>query len=199
MKFYIFALLGAISALSLEKHPHVAHVEQKRIKHDDDSGLALWKKLDSDGDGKLTKKEAHEAIKDLDASKSEKKLLHITIELVWEKADKDKSGDLSKEEFLESWKNDVVTPGSVIEKCKTKGSDELTKEQAVKCMANNLKGADEKWRDKGKRWMEKLFDKLDEDHDGKLTKKEIEEGIKKLAAEDAKDDEKYENKKKNKK
>ena len=185
MKFIVLALLGVVSALSIEKHSYIQDnfVELENIKHDKKSGLKFWKKLDRDHDGKLTKKEAHTAIKKSHFSKDEKRLLHVTIELVWEKADKDKSGDLSKEEFLESWVNDKVTPESVINGCKAKGSDELTKDQATKCMAKNLAGADEKWRNYGTKWMDKLFDKLDTDHDGKLSKKEIEDGMKKLEEE----------------
>ena len=133
-------------------------------------------------------------------SEAEKSMLHVTIELMWEKADTDKSGDLSKEEFMASWLNDVVTPESVINGCKTKGSNELTKEQATKCMANNLKGAEQQWKDFGTKWMAAIFDKLDTDHDGKLSKKEIEDGFQKLKEEEEEaEKKKHEMKEKNSK
>ena len=63
--------------------------------------------------------------------------------------------------------------------CKSK-NDELTNESAVRCIDNNLKKANEHLRDYGKKWMTKIFDKIDTDHYGKLTKKELEVGLKRL-------------------
>lgn len=167
MKFLTYiALIGGAAAIRL-----TSQTRGEPSAHD------IIKMCDQDGSGGLTPAEAHACV-DKFAPAGKKEEFHKQIDEDFKHVDADGNGEVDENEMKNAKLAQKKGPSAkqIIEHCDADKSGGLTKDEAHKCIDDNIK--DKEQNEQAHKMVDEGFEDADKNGDGEVDRKELRKAMK---------------------